>query len=117
MAKTGAFRAAVISGLKKKLRRTTRRIGVDLVRWRPQSSSEAAIAKMLTHHRIDTVMDIGANEGQYARLLREAGYTGRIISFEPLTRAHEQLLRASACDPLWTVAPRMAIGNREGVVR
>jgi FkbM family methyltransferase len=72
---------------------------------------------MLAQHRVDTVLDVGANEGQYARLLRELGFRGRIISFEPLTTAHQCLQRSAMKDPLWTIAPRMAVGNQEGEIR
>ena len=39
---------------------------------------------------------------------------GRIISFEPLSDAHNELQQWSESDPLWMVAPRMAIGNHDG---
>ncbi len=87
------------------------------MRWSPDASWEAALAKMLAYHYVDTVLDIGANQGQYGSTLRELGYRGRIISFEPLLAAHRKLQSVAANDTLWVVAPRMAIGADEGVVR
>lgn len=85
--------------------------------------SEAEISKetrnlmrVLDHHGIDLVFDIGANLGQYARRLRRGGYDGRIVSFEPLSRAHNALEEAAADDPAWTIAPRLALGDSEGPV-
>lgn len=75
------------------------------------------MAKALAHHSIDTVLDVGANEGQYGRQLRELGFGGRIISFEPLRAPYTRLVTLAAKDPLWTVAPRMAIGDRAGHVQ
>ena len=71
---------------------------------------------MLNRNSVDVVIDVGANEGQYARLMRELGFGGRIISFEPLTIAHERLSLAARNDPSWTVAPRMALGDHEGEI-
>ena len=76
----------------------------------------AQLVAILQHHRIDTVLDVGANIGQYGQRLRDWGYDGRIISFEPLASAHEQLSTRSAPDPDWVVAPRMAIGDRDGEI-
>ena len=102
---------------KKAVRGVLRQVGFDLIRWTPQSSPEAALARMLTRHRVDTIIDVGANEGQYARLMRQLGFNGEIISFEPLTTAHERLSLSAANDRLWTIAPRMALGDHEGKVR
>jgi len=71
---------------------------------------------MLNQHRIDTVLDVGANEGQYALSLRELGFSGRIISFEPLGTAHQRLQRTAVKDASWIIAPRTAIGNQEGEI-
>lgn len=57
-------------------------------------------------YEIDCVFDVGANEGQYAKMLRRwVGYKGRIVSFEPNPIVLEKLYQASAKDPLWTVEP------------
>ena len=71
------------------------------------------LARVLDHHGIDVVLDVGANLGQYARRLRRGGYEGRIVSFEPLSRAHAALEEAAADDAAWTVAPRLAIGDSD----
>lgn len=54
---------------------------------------------------INCILDVGANVGQYATSLRALGYTGWIISFEPVSRNLEQLRKASASDPRWRVFP------------
>ncbi|HEX9947264.1 MAG TPA: FkbM family methyltransferase [Allosphingosinicella sp.] len=45
----------------------------------------------LRAHRIDCVLDVGANVGQYGDDLRAIGYTGLIISFEPDPDTFERL--------------------------
>ncbi|HUT50321.1 MAG TPA: FkbM family methyltransferase [Alphaproteobacteria bacterium] len=72
------------------------------------------VVQLLELHGIEAVIDIGANEGQYARGLREAGYRGRIISVEPGADAHGKLQAAVADDPHWTAAARMALGETPG---
>jgi FkbM family methyltransferase len=105
------------TGTKKAIRGVLRQVGLDLIHWTPQSSPEAALAKMLRRNGVGTVLDVGANEGQYALFMRQLGFGGRIISFEPLIVAHERLQQSAANDILWTVAPRMALGDHEGEVR
>jgi len=71
---------------------------------------------MLSKREVNLVLDVGANTGQFGHQLRFDGYRGRIVSFEPLFRAHEKLLEASRNDRLWEVAPRAAIGNTDGEI-
>ena len=59
------------------------------------------------------MLDVGANEGQFGRWLRNHGYGGRIISFEPLSAAYQMLLAESAGDGLWE-ARQFAIGDAGG---
>jgi len=64
--------------------------------------------------KINKVFDIGANVGQYAINLRKQGYTGKIISFEPLPNAYVQLVKNSRNDSLWKIHPRIALGSKNG---
>jgi FkbM family methyltransferase len=68
---------------------------------------------MLTHHEIDTVLDVGANTGQYASTLRRAGYKGEILSFEPLSDAYAELEKKSRNDSRWRVF-NCAVGEENG---
>ena len=100
--------------IKKTIKKLFRKLGFDLIRYIPASSQNARILEFLSIYKINTVLDIGANIGQFAMELRESGYNGRIISFEPLSEAYSHLLINSKNDPNWIIAPRMAIGNEEG---
>jgi FkbM family methyltransferase len=63
---------------------------------------------------VDVILDVGANIGQYAKGLRQQGYHGQIVSFEPLSDAHAKLSAAAEADPLWDVVERCALGAEEG---
>jgi len=93
-----------------------RRLGIEVHRYKPTQSQHARLFRLLNYHEIDSVLDVGANDGDYARLLRQGGFQGKILSFEPLENAHRALCRAAEQDPNWYVAPRMALGMTEGEV-
>lgn len=93
----------------------SRRFGVEISRARQGASKPQVLRHLLKEHEVNTVLDVGANVGQYALYLRSLGYRGQIVSFEPLADAHASLLRASRSDPAWHVAPRMAIGFLPGL--
>jgi FkbM family methyltransferase len=96
--------------------RIARRLGWDLVPRRKARPHEAQIVQILDRLGVEAVLDVGANTGQYGAMLRAWGYGGRIVSFEPLSAAHAALGRRAGADPAWRVAPRTAIGDREGEV-
>jgi len=73
------------------------------------------VTRALTHHGIDTVIDVGANVGQYAALLRASGYRGHIVSVEPLDSAFAALSARAAKDPHWT-ALQNGVGEAPGTI-
>jgi len=68
---------------------------------------------LLKQYDINLIFDIGANVGQYAQKMREIGYQGEIVSFEPLPREFEQLKKKAEGDFRWKVA-EFALGNFNG---
>lgn len=71
------------------------------------------VARLLDHRGITTVLDVGANVGQFARMIRGAGFTGDIMSFEPLSDAYRRLGRRSRRDDRWQ-AFNLAVGAERG---
>lgn len=99
-----------------RIRKLALNFGVELNRYNPAQSQNARMARLLVHHCIDLVLDVGANTGGYGQSLREIGYRGDILSFEPLEDAYAELVRVSAEDARWHVAPRMAVGAEDGEI-
>jgi FkbM family methyltransferase len=102
--------------LKSAIQRALRRLGYDLHRHIPALSGDAQRTAIMRNLGIDLVLDVGANAGQFARALRESGYAGRIVSYEPIEEAWQALRAASSGDDRWTVAERAAIGDRAGEI-
>lgn len=66
------------------------------------------------HYEVSHVFDVGANTGQFGRWLRDqVGYTGKIISFEPLRSAFRLLEAAASKDPNW-IAVNCGLGDKPG---
>lgn len=105
-----------ISGFEKLIRKTANHFGIDIRRYHPETSDMGRLSLMLANKGVDLVLDVGANTGQFAQSLRMAGYTKRLVSFEPLLTAHSLLLRKSRDDNQWDIAPRVAIGDHEGEI-
>lgn len=95
------------------LRKAFWKTGYHISRYTPASHPVARRKQILDIYEIDTVLDVGANSGQFAQQLRgDIGYTGRILSFEPLSAAFELLKANSKKDPAWEVF-NYAIGAAE----
>jgi FkbM family methyltransferase len=90
-----------------------RRFGVDVVRYTPERFPDLRRLDAIRARRIDLVLDVGANTGQWARLLRRAGYHGRIVSFEPLDEPFAALAQSMAGDSRWE-ARKVALSDVDG---
>jgi FkbM family methyltransferase len=96
------------------VRKAFHRVGFDLRYF--NDSEEGILRNLIDRLHPVAVLDVGANIGQYGRMLRGIGYEGLIISFEPLSSAHEKLTVEAAADSRWIVAPRAALGSAKGTI-
>jgi FkbM family methyltransferase len=71
------------------------------------------LMRLLRKFGVTVVLDVGANVGQFGGSLRRMGYTGRIVSFEPLRSVYEKLAEQSHGDSGWT-AHNFALGDLDG---
>jgi FkbM family methyltransferase len=100
--------------LKHELRNLVNRYGIDVVRY-PLSSPLARTARLLEHHHVDCVVDVGANDGGFATAIRGLGYAGRIISFEPLEAPFAAVQRKATHDGNWDTV-QCAVGDAKSEV-
>ncbi len=99
---------------KRQFRLALRRAGFDFTRYNASIGTPVdRRLKLMRHHGVNVVFDVGANAGQYARGLRNGGVRGRIISFEPLSSAFAALSEAARTDSSWEVR-NIALGDRDG---
>jgi FkbM family methyltransferase len=105
------------AAFKKNVKRALRHFGFDFGRYREANDELRRLVNCCARREINAVLDVGANHGQFACSLREAGYRGLIVSFEPLSDAHAILVSKAQRDPLWLVAPRCAVGASPGSVQ
>jgi hypothetical protein len=69
--------------------------------------------EFISKNKIDIVIDVGANVGQFGKEMRALGYKGKIISFEPLKDAFEKLKIEANKDFDWEVY-NLGVGSEMG---
>jgi len=95
-----------------RVRMLLRRFGLDVVRI---GAPGPALLRKLRLRAGCALLDVGANAGLFGGKMREAGFTGRIISFEPLDSAFAALQAKAASAPPWETV-NVALGERDGEV-
>jgi len=83
--------------------------------WRLEQFEAAAhLRQLFDLYKVDLVLDVGANVGQYRDFLRHhVGYTGWIASFEPAPDTFARLQARSLNDIRWKVF-QVALGAQPG---
>jgi FkbM family methyltransferase len=72
------------------------------------------LRSIFADYDINTVIDVGANEGQFAEFLRHnVGFKGKIESFEPIPSLAQNLMAKATADGNWMVH-QIALGARPG---
>lgn len=95
-------------------RRLLQEVGYDITPFPPLPESTGRRKLFFDVEKFDTVLDIGANTGQFARYTRyQLEFRKKIISFEPLSLAFASLKEKAENDPEWTVH-NCAIGDEAG---
>jgi FkbM family methyltransferase len=96
-------------------RRALRTVGFDVVRYPGDDAGKlgAHLLELFERLRIDCVLDVGAHWGEYGSMLRDWGYGGPIVSFEPVAASVARLEEHASKDAAWSVEP-VALGSRAG---
>ena len=103
--------------IKKSIKLLSNHLGYDVHKINSSSDKSINLFKGLKTCKIDLILDVGANIGQFSRWVRnDVGYAGRIISFEPIAEAHKVLSEAASSDREWVIHKRCAIGDVDGEV-
>lgn len=100
---------------KQSLQRGLAKMGLKVGRFPESLGPGYHLSHLLDIHGVDCVLDVGANEGQFASMLRESGFHGPIISFEPLVDAYRALQNRARSDPFWTTR-QLALGDQPGTL-
>lgn len=100
--------------MKKNVKKIFQIFGINLSKFNAINVSGYQTVQALKVHKINVVFDVGANVGQFANELREYGYKGKIVSFEPLPQAYDGLVSKAYGDENWVIHPRCAIGSMAG---
>lgn len=90
------------------LKKFAREFGVEIGRYHNYQQN------LFSALDIDCVFDVGANVGYYVISIRENGYFGKVISFEPTINAYSKLIENSKSDARWIVHRRCALGETNG---
>ena len=73
------------------------------------------IVRTLIYFKIDLVLDVGANTGQFSEKIIKLGYKKKIISFEPMSEAHRELSLKSKKIKNWQIYDRVGVGKQKSI--
>ena len=99
------------------LKSSVRRFGYDIIQ-HPMPDwylLRSGLTELFEALQINCIIDVGANYGQYGEFLRQIGYKGRIVSFEPVSASFKRLSERTKNDSAWQVH-NLAVGAANDVL-
>src|SRR5579872_1372187 len=102
------------SALKKLIHKGALLLGAHIGRFPPSDSLQGHLRSFFRITGINCVLDVGAHMGEYFETLREIGYDGRVVSFEPAKANYVVLARKASRMKHWLVR-NLALGADEGM--
>jgi FkbM family methyltransferase len=93
--------------MKRAIKQSLRWFGLDIRRIGPGRFPE--LVDFLVARDVDVVLDVGPNLGWFGQRLRERGYRGKIVSFEPIEAVFRELKSLAERDSNWQ-AHRLVFG-------
>ena len=91
----------MMQNFKKLLHKAFRITGRDFMPYTFENFYSLRRIKIMRGNNINLVIDVGAHRGTYGNELRNDGYRGRIVSFEPLAGPFNELRKKVEKDSLW----------------
>ncbi len=101
--------------IKKYIHEFTRRLGFDFYALKDKSDGALLRLRWLKEMDIKTVLDVGANEGQFALMMRALLPEATILSFEPIPACYHRLLANFNSDRAFK-GFNFAIGDKEETI-
>jgi len=71
------------------------------------------LVDILDELRINCLLDVGGHYGEFGKLLRELGFDGHILSFEPVSESFKLLQDSAKGDAKWRTFP-FALASEDG---
>lgn len=85
-----------------------KKMDMQIVRY--TNTDDYRLINLIEKNDIDVIIDCGANTGTYGEKIRQLGYGGDIISFEPIKRIYDELKKNAEKDDKWS-AYNFALGD------
>jgi FkbM family methyltransferase len=92
------------------LRSLIQKLGYEVIKTKRSPDFESHLKNMIGRCQFDAVLDVGANQGQFAQKMRALGFQGPIFSFEPVESTFAGLEALARQDTQWKVF-KLALGE------
>ena len=99
--------------IKNWIRNLAHKLGYEITARNLLRSYNIRRSAFLRDTEITVILDVGANTGQYGKRIWNDGFSGRMISFEPISTEFQSLSDAAAKHSRWEVH-QIALGDQTG---